>query len=364
MWGVSGLPLSNLSSAENTLYQAFYNLKENPFRLTPDPSFLFMTTQHQEALSGLVYSVCTRPGLTALIGEAGTGKTTLLYSLLGLLEKRQFVTALCTNPTLTRDEFYDTLLMKFGVDCASSLKSRQLAALEESLRRRRAEGRPSVLVIDEAQRLSPELLEEIRLLLNMETETEKLLQIIIAGQPELDDILSRVELRQFKQRISCVCKLKPLTIGELKEYLHHRLTHAGLQNQNLFPEETIGPIYAYSQGIPRLINSVCDGALQTGLALRSARITASIVNDVAKDLGLARPAGKEELPPETPMGRVSAATVSRSTLPERLPVDGAGHHGKNGNRSAPEIRMPFENYASRQKSVSFFGSLMSRLKQG
>ena len=115
------------------MYQGFYGLKENPFRLSPDPSFMCMTEQHQEALAGLIYSACTRPGLTVLVGEAGTGKTTLLYTLLGLLEKRGFITAMCTNPTLTRQEFYDLVLMKFGVDCGSLLKSRQLAALEDRL---------------------------------------------------------------------------------------------------------------------------------------------------------------------------------------------------------------------------------------
>jgi len=168
------------------LYEGFYRLKENPFRLTPDPAFICMTQQHQEALSGLIYSVCTRPGLTVLVGEAGTGKTTLLYSLLGMLQRRHYVTAVCTNPTLTREEFYDVLMMKFEVQCDSPLKSRRLAALEEMISRNRAEGRMSVLVVDEAQRLSPELLEEVRLLLNMETATEKKLQIIMAGQPGSD----------------------------------------------------------------------------------------------------------------------------------------------------------------------------------
>src|SRR5262245_41707072 len=175
------------------MYLGFYNLKAFPFRLSSDPSFMCMTPQHREALSGLIYSVQTQPGLTVLVGEAGTGKTTLLYSLLQLLERRRFVTAICTNPTLTREEFYDFLMVKFGVECQSTLKSRQLTAFQEVLSRNRADGKPSLLIVDEAQRLPMELLEEIRLLLNIETPREKLLEIIVSGQPELGDILARPE---------------------------------------------------------------------------------------------------------------------------------------------------------------------------
>jgi general secretion pathway protein A len=353
------------------LYHGFYNLKENPFRLTPDPAFMCMTAQHQEALSGLIYSVCTRPGLTVLMGEAGTGKTTLLYSLLGLLEKRRFVSAICTNPTLTREEFYDTLMIKFGLDCGSSLKSRQLTTLEESIRRNRSEGRPSVLIVDEAQRLSPELLEEIRLLLNMETATEKLLQIIVAGQPELGEVLRRPDLRQLKQRVSCVCKLKPLSIEEVKAYLHHRLTRAGLPEQSLFPEETIELLYGYSQGIPRLINSLCDGALQTGFAVQSSRITTLILEEAAKDLELVRPIDMEELPFKGQMSRMSAATVNSGTPSKPLPVNGVVHkdnlgtngNGRNGSSNgSPEVRIPLNHYATRQKNGGLLGSLIKRWK--
>jgi general secretion pathway protein A len=342
-----------------------------------------MTQQHQEALSGLIYSVCTRHGLAVLMGEAGTGKTTLLYSLLGMLEKRGFVSALCTNPTLTREEFYDTLMIKFGVECGSSLKSRQLAALEEKIRRHRSEGRPSVLIVDEAQRLSPELLEEIRLLLNMETPTEKLLQIIVAGQPELGDILGRPELRQLKQRVSCVSKLQPLAMEELKEYIQHRLTRVGMPNQTLFPVETFELIYGYTQGIPRLVNSLCDGALQTGFALQSPRITIAILKEAARDLDLERRVTQEELPASTHMAQVAAATVSHpistatvshpvttaieghpGTEVKALPVNGTSPNGKSGHSEPPEIRIPVENFGPRRKNVGFFGSLMGRLKTG
>lgn len=340
------------------MYQGFYGLKENPFRLSPDPSFLCMTDQHQEALSGLIYSVCTRPGLTVLVGEAGTGKTTLLYALLGLLEKRGFITAMCTNPTLTRQEFYDLVLMKFGVECPSLLKSRQLAALEERLHRNRADGRPSVLIIDEAQRLSAELLEEIRLLLNLETPREKLLEIIVAGQPELSEILRRPELRQLKQRVSCVCRLKALTVGDLKEYLHHRITQAGLPTQSLFSgDDLIQRIFEYTDGIPRLVNSLCDSALQTGFALRSTQITTAILEEAANDLDLQRPA-------PAPVNIPSPAETT--TVPSGVPLtpstsNGVSHNEGNG-REVSDTRVPLESYLTRQKSLGFFSNLMDRWK--
>ena len=342
------------------MYQGFYNLKENPFRLNPDPAFICMTTQHQEALSGLVYSICTHPGLTVLVGEAGTGKTTLLYTLLGLLEKRNFITALCTNPTLSREEFYDLLLLKFGVDCASTLKSRQLAALEAALTRNLQNGRPCVLIIDEAQRLPAELLEEIRLLLNLETPKEKLLEIIIAGQPELSELLGRSELRQLKQRVGCICRLQPLNLQELKEYLHHRVTTAGLPEQNLFPDAVIQLIHNYTKGIPRLVNSLCNAALQTGFALQQRTITAEILEEAARDLDLKKAADppEAELPPP-------AASVEEipflPVLPDPAAATGANGKGLNGNgnRTTPS-RVPLESYASRQKSLSFFASLVER----
>jgi len=244
------------------LYQGFYHLNDHPFRLTPDPAYVCLTAQHREALSGLLYSVRTRLGLTVLIGEAGTGKTTILRTLTDLFQGRNFVLARCSNPTLSREEFYDLLLAELGVECASPLKSRQLRALEAALTRFRDAGQSAILIVDEAQRLPLELLEEIRLLLNLETPREKLLQIVMAGQPELGEIIGRPELRQLKQRISAIFRLKPLSIEELREYLEHRLSRAGLPKQNLFTEELIGLIYRYTQGIPRLVNSLCDAALR------------------------------------------------------------------------------------------------------
>ena len=340
------------------MYQGFYNLKENPLRLTPDPGYMCMTEQHQEALSGLIYSVCTRPGLTVLVGEAGTGKTTLLYSLLNLLEKRRFVSVLCTNPTLSREEFYDFLIMKFGVDCPSSLKSRRLEALEEKLRRNRTEGRPSVLIVDEAQRLPAELLEEIRLLLNMETLHEKLLQIIISGQPELTEILRHPELRQLKQRVSCVCKLKPLSLDELREYLQYRFSLAGLPCQTLFGEPVMELIYTYTHGIPRLINSLCDAALQIGFAAQSPIITEAHLKEAAADLDLI-PFTNESV--ASTNGHVAAATAATAVAPSLVAVPVASN-GKSPDHkeTVPGVeRVPLDGYSRRQRSsLGLFASFM------
>jgi general secretion pathway protein A len=330
------------------VHTEFYKLKQDPFRLTPDPAFICMTVQHREAFSGLVYSACTRPGLTVLVGEAGTGKTTLLYMLLGLLEKRGCATAMVTHPTLSRDEFLDFALARFGVACPSPLRSRQLIALEEALLRNRREGRPSILIVDEAQRLSPEVLEEIRLLLNLETPQQKLLDIVVAGQPELTDVLRRPEFRQLKQRVSSFCKLEPLNRGELRDYLNHRLARAGLPDQKLFPESSIDLVYEYTRGIPRLVNTLCNSSLQTGFALQSPSITASIVREAARDLDLLPPLsplaassnGHDRLPP--------AAAALLETPPQPAPEPGAA------------VRVPLESYSNSQASLGFFADLMSR----
>jgi general secretion pathway protein A len=343
------------------LYQEFFNLKDHPFRLTPDPAFLYMTARHREALAGLVYSTCTRPGLAVLVGEAGTGKTTLLYSLIGLLEKRRFFTATCLNPTLTRVEFYDLLMLKFGISCPSGLKSRQLASLQQLLLHNFNEGRPSVLIVDEAQRLSPELLEEIRLLLNIETPREKLLQIILAGQTELLEILRRPEMRQLKQRVSCLCRLKPLAAEEeVKEYLQHRLANAGMSQQNLFLDAAIRLIFEYSRGIPRLVNSLCDSALRVGFALRSRRITVSIVEEAAQDLDLTTGIASDRSDLD-PLDLASNYEQAAREVTSAVPADfhHNGDSGRNGKRSL-ETPAPDESYETRQRSLGFLLNLLER----
>jgi type II secretory pathway predicted ATPase ExeA len=343
------------------LYEGFYRLQDHPFRLTADPAYICLTAQHREALAGLVYSIRTRLGLVVLIGEAGTGKTTLLRTLTDLFDGRSFVLARCNNPTLSREEFYDLLLAELGVECASSLKSRQLRALQEALMRFRDAGRSAVLIVDEAQRLPLELLEEIRLLLNLETPREKLLQIVMAGQPELGDTLARPELRQLKQRVSAFCRLEPLSADDVREYLQHRLSKAGLPGQKLFPEEIVGLIYSYTQGIPRLVNSLCDAALQTGFALQSPVITASIVQEAAGDLEL--PDGGEGLAKTESSGSDHSKVITMPAVsPESKLIQSHPQTELKGDGGNADERMPLEGYASRQKSLGFFGHLLDRWK--
>jgi general secretion pathway protein A len=342
------------------LYETFFQLKDSPFRLTPDPDFVYMTLQHREALSGLVHSVCSHSGLTVLVGEAGTGKTTLLHVLLQWLERLNFNTVLCTNPILSREELYDMLVTELGVDCASSLKNRQLMALDEKLRQARAEGRRTVLIVDEAQRLPADLLEEIRLLLNLETPREKLLEIILAGQQELMTLLRQSELRQLKQRVSSFCRLEALKPDELREYIHHRLAHAGLPRQTIFPEATFPLIYKYSQGLPRVINTLCESALLLAFALESRVVTPEILAEAASDMDLtgdrksvALPTSLSEnpAPPPVPAGATAAPVA-------------AGHMSSQqrsaANGKAPQV--PLENYSTRQKSLGFLANLIERWK--
>jgi general secretion pathway protein A len=339
------------------LYRGFYHLKDHPFRLTPDPAYICLTAQHREALSGLLYAIRTRLGLTVLIGEAGTGKTTLLCTLTELFEGKNLVVARFNNPTLKREEFYDLLLTELGVECPSALKSRQLKALQDALMGFRDAGRSALLIVDEAQRLPLELLEEVRLLLNLETPRDKLLHIIMAGQPELGATLARPELRQLKQRVSAIFRLQPLSIEELREYLQHRLSRAGLPEQQLFPEELIGLIYKHTQGIPRLVNSLCDASLQTGFALQAPRITTSIIQEVAGDLELS---GQDDTR--------ARESLSSGDLPKVIPMPvasteaGSFYPQPQDDDSNVDARIPMESYSSRQKSLSFLGQLLDRWK--
>ncbi|HMF62321.1 MAG TPA: AAA family ATPase, partial [Vicinamibacterales bacterium] len=244
------------------MYLRHFGLRELPFELTPNPRFLFMTTQHREALANLQYGLSTAKAVTLLIGEAGTGKTTLLRAALESEICRHVRCVHLTNPCLSRDEFIETLARAFGLtQPAFTSKSSLLSELEVKLKERRARGETTALVVDEAQRLTPELLEEIRLLANIETDTEKLLPLVLAGQPELAARLNENDLRQLKQRVALRCEIKPLVLAETAAYIANRIRTAGGESVRLFTREAVVLIQEYSHGIPRTISVICDNAL-------------------------------------------------------------------------------------------------------
>ncbi|MGP0096439.1 MAG: ExeA family protein [Terriglobales bacterium] len=269
------------------MYKTFYNLQRNPFEITPDPSFLFPTTRHNEALASLYYGVTSHRGFVVLTGEVGTGKTLILRSLLGLLQRRDVAFALIFNPTLSPLEFMRYIALDFGLPVAGKAKDELIHVLNGFLLQRHQKRLTTMLVVDEAHHLSSEILEEIRLLTNLETSQQKLLQIVLAGQPELDLKLDSHELRQLKQRIALRCHLDPLNVNETRDYMRRRLQIAGANGAvQIFSGPAIEAIFSHSRGIPRLVNTICENALLAGYAKHAPTITSEIIDEVARDLRL------------------------------------------------------------------------------
>jgi general secretion pathway protein A len=266
------------------MYKQFYGLKDIPFSLAPDPKYLFRTDSLMEVFATLQYGIESGKGIVVVTGEVGTGKTTILRSMLQSLD-RSILAAYIFNPLLSSKDFFDLLATEFRIPPQQS-KAAMLRRLGELLVTRHKRGLNTVLVIDEAHLLPPHLLEEIRLLSNFETTREKLLQIILCGQPELHTSLAQPEQRQLKQRISLKCSIKTLSQRETAEYIRWRLRVAKAQNENLFEPETVKMIHQLSGGIPRIINNICDNALLTGFSEESRTITPQIVRQVADDLDL------------------------------------------------------------------------------
>ncbi len=269
------------------MYLQFYELRDIPFSLTPDPRYLYFTASHREVMANLHYGIQHGKGLIVATGEVGTGKTTMLRAMLARLD-RSVLSSYIFNPGLTVTEFYQQIASDFSLGHHGS-KSELLMKLGRLLMMRHSRGLRTVLIVDEAQGLSRELLEEIRLLLNYETYTEKQLQIILAGQPELRSTLNSPELRQLKQRISLRCEIKPLKADDLPGYIRTRLKVAGASRLDLFTPDAIALIYRASEGIPRLINNICDNSLLTGFATNKKSITDEIIADVADSLDLLQP---------------------------------------------------------------------------
>ena len=267
------------------MYESHFGLTVSPFAMSPDPRFLFFTPSHREALAGLMYGVLNRKGFVALIGGAGTGKTSLLQRIL------QAVTAnksLIVNPGVSAPEFLKLVMVNFGIETIPSGRAEQLQQFETFLRRSQEEGRLCVLVVDEAQRLSPSVLEEIRMLTNFELPEGKLLQIVLAGQSELRELLNRPDLWQLKQRIAMRLTLKPLSgAEEIRTYMCHRWATAGGGDTLPFSEQAIALIARWSTGIPRIVNVLCDNALLLAFAEGTQLVTADQVKAAAAELDLA-----------------------------------------------------------------------------
>jgi general secretion pathway protein A len=270
------------------MYTRYFGLRERPFELTSNPKYLFVTPQHREALANLEYGLSTAKAITVVIGEAGTGKTTVLRSALQSERCRHIKPIVCDNPALTRAEFIEYLAacLQLPPDAHAS-KASLVSALEPELRARRERHEATALVVDEAQCLSHELLEEIRLLANIETPSEKLLPLVLVGQPELAERLNSVELRQLKQRVALRCEIAPLSLADTAAYIISRIRTAGGSTTNLFTREAVLLIHAASRGIPRTINVLCDNALIGGFALGRRPVTREIVAEVCRDFEIA-----------------------------------------------------------------------------
>jgi len=280
------------------MYERFFGLRERPFDLVPNPRFLYLTGRQREALSNLRYGLTTPRGLTLLIGEAGTGKTTLVQAMLGEVEEETVECVLLSNPTLTRAEFYEFLADGFGLPAEwAGSKTQFLFELRRHLVAKREAGIFTGLILDEAQSLPYELLEEVRLLSNIETPTEKLLNVVLAGQPELADRLNEANLRQLKQRISLRCELGTFTFQETGAYIAGRLRIAGGEPAKIFTREAVLAIHEASQGVPRTINVICDNALIGGFAMQEHPVTRALVDEVCRDFDLRRRSAAREQPP-------------------------------------------------------------------
>jgi general secretion pathway protein A len=267
------------------MYLDFHGLREKPFSLTPDPRFIFLSKNHREAFAHLLYGINNRVGFIALTGEVGTGKTTVLRSLLNQLDADHYCTALIFNPSLSPTELLQTIARELGVPTDTSHPLSALDALNQFLLKQNVEGRTVVLVIDEAQDLEAPVLEQVRLISNLETDTEKLIQIVLAGQPELVKILKGKGMRQLAQRITVRYHLQPMDFQDTVQYINHRLEVAGGKGGSLFSRRSLKRIYRYSRGLPRLINAACDRSLLAGYARDKAKITTRIVSAGIKDMG-------------------------------------------------------------------------------
>ena len=288
--------------------------------MTPDPAFLFQTPSNREVLAALAYGVLEEKGFITVIGDAGTGKTTVLSRMLRTMPRDRVAFSLVLNPTLTTDEFLESAMVDFGIHVVPPGKLQRLVKLQQFLSIARRAGRICVLVVDEAHKLSTEVLEEIRLLTNFENAEHKLLQIVLAGQLELRDVLNAQELRQLKQRIAVRCQLQPLSGTEVVQYLQFRWATAGGTGSAPFESEAVQYIAEASGGIPRVINALCDNALTLVLATGDARVSSAHIHHVARDLDIDSSGAFLNSSNSRSNSRNGASPPSKVTLVPREPL--------------------------------------------
>lgn len=266
------------------MYCEFFGFSEKPFTITPNPHFIFLSSIHREAFGRLLYGVDSHAGFIALTGEVGTGKTTMLRTLLTQLDSDKYRSALIFNPCMSGEQLLESICKEFGIQADGKDRFSYLDALNRFLLEHHQSGRTVVLVIDEAQNLAPEVLEQVRMISNLETERDKLIQIILAGQPELDVVLARHDLRQLSQRITVRCSLTPMKLKDTQDYINHRLKVSGSRIPGIFSPKAVKQIYRFSRGIPRLINVACEQALVMAWTRESLTVTPEISSQVLLEL--------------------------------------------------------------------------------
>src|SRR5687768_4527482 len=343
------------------MYGSLYGLAEPPFDLTPDPKFLFLTPRQREALGNLHYGLSTSRGFTLLLGEAGTGKTTMVRAVLAGLGDSLSRYVLISNPTLERTEFYELLTRGFGLSSsAQQSKAAFLAELQDNVESRFAAGGLTGIIIDEAQSLPAPLLEEIRLLGNIETTKTKLLNIVLAGQPEFADRLNEPGLRQLKQRVTLRCQLGALTADETAAYIAGRIRIAGGVPEEIFSRSAIGAIQRGSRGIPRLINVLCDNALINGFATATKPIGADIIEDVCRDFDLTvtEPAAAAAVSSVAPNSGHVPAPGEQGTAKNETPAPAPPYTQQSGG-AMPE-RDLFAGTTKPKPRFGFFSELFGR----
>ncbi len=266
------------------MYCDFFGFTEKPFTITPNPHFIFLSSIHREAYARLLYGVDSHAGFIALTGEVGTGKTTLLRTLLTQLDPEKYKIALIFNSCVSAEQLLAGICREFGVEAEEQTRFGYLDALNVFLIEQNSAGRTVLLVIDEAQNLEPEVLEQVRMISNLETERDKLVQIILAGQPELDTLLKRHDLRQLNQRITVRCRLAAMKVDDVSRYIHHRVTVAGSRIPGIFSPGAVKKIYRFSRGIPRLINVACEQALVLAWTRETTSVSPAMAAEIIQEL--------------------------------------------------------------------------------